>query len=95
MIRHTLGRPLKGGCEQRLLDRVLADVEVTLAANERAEDLRRQPAQEVLDWGSTVRRHISVPAVSMIGRTSTAQKRAAGSWVTISDARSMLSQSSR
>ena len=36
-----------------------------------AEDLGRQPPQQVLDLG--VRSHISVPAASMIGRTSTAQ----------------------
>ena len=56
------------------------------------EDLRCQAAQRVL--GARLGDHISVPAVSMIGRTSTAQNRAAGSRVAISVARSTLSQSS-
>ena len=38
-----------GGREQRLLHGVLGDVEVSVAADHRAEDLRRQLAQQVLD----------------------------------------------
>jgi hypothetical protein len=67
-------------------------IEVPVPADDRAEDLRRQAAQLVLD--ARLGDHISVPAVSMIGRTSTAQNFAAGSRVAISVARSMFSQSS-
>ena len=73
--------------------RVLAQVEVTAAAHERPKDLRRKRTQQVLDSDFWAEGHISVPAVSMIGRTSTAHKRAAGSSATIAVARSMLSQS--
>ena len=85
-------RPLEGRREECLLNRILAEVEASVAADEWAEDLRREPAQQAVDFFS--RRHISVPASAMIGRTSTAQKRAAGSWATISVARSRLSVSS-
>ena len=40
---------MHGGREQRLLDGVLGGVEVAVPAHERAEDLRRQLAQQVLD----------------------------------------------
>ena len=46
---HALGGPLRRGREQRLLDRVLARVELPVPAHEHAEDLRRQLAQQVLD----------------------------------------------
>ena len=85
--------PLNCGCEQRLLDRVLADVEPAISADERAEDPRRRPAQQVLELGRL--RHRSSPDMCMIGRTSTAKCRAEGSLSTISVARSMLSHSSR
>ena len=83
--------PLDRGCQQGLLDRVLARVEVAIAAHEHAEDLRREAAQQVLDAHRGA--HISIPTSSMIGRTSTAQNRAAGSSAAISVARSMPSQS--
>ena len=51
-----------GGGEQRLLDGVLGGVEVAVPARERAEDLRRQLAQQVLDAGGSVQR--SPPACS-------------------------------
>jgi hypothetical protein len=38
-----------GSGDQRLLDRVLGRVEVARTASERAEDLRRQGAEQVLD----------------------------------------------
>ncbi len=87
--------PLEGGREQRLLHGVLGEVEAPVPTHERAEDLRRELAQQVLDAGSGLGGHISVPASSITGRTSTAQKRVAGSFVTISVARSRLSVSSR
>ena len=78
MISHPRGffgtpliGPLEGGGQQRLLDRVLARVELPVTAHEHAEDLRRQLAQQALGVG--VLSHISVPASSMIGRTSMAQ----------------------
>ena len=49
VVRHALARPLDGGGQQRLLDGVLAGVELAVAPDERAEDLRRQLAQQVLD----------------------------------------------
>ena len=90
--RDALLGPLEGRGEECLLDGVLAEVEAPVAADEWAEDVWRETAQQAVDFCS--RRHISVPASSMIGRTSTAQKRAAGSWATISVARSRLSVSS-
>jgi hypothetical protein len=47
--RNPVTRPMLGGGEQRLLDRVLGRVEVAGSASERAEDLRRQLAQQVLN----------------------------------------------
>ena len=61
--RGLSGTPSVGHCsrrgEERLLDRVLAGVELAVAPDERAEDLRRQLAQQVLDRSArhgTVRR---------------------------------------
>jgi hypothetical protein len=45
-----------GRREQRFLDGVLRSVEVAIPANERAKDLRRQLAQQVLDRGRDVQR---------------------------------------
>ena len=83
--------PLDRGGQQRLLDGVLARVELPVTAHEHAEDLRRQPAQQVHVIG--VRSHISAPAPSMSGRTSSGVKRALGHRRAISAARSGLSQS--
>ncbi len=61
VVRDAVLRPLRGGREERLLHRVLGGVEVPVAAHHRAEDLRRQPAQQVLDVVSPVaRRRCSV-----------------------------------
>ena len=49
MIRYAVVRPLLGRGQQRLLDGVLARVELAVASDERAEDLRRQTAQQALD----------------------------------------------
>ena len=99
MISHALGssgtpssRPLRGGGEQRLLDGVLGGVEVAVATHERAEDLRRQPAPQVLGAGRQ-RSHLLVPDAPMIGRTSTAANRASGKRAAISSARSGVAQS--
>jgi hypothetical protein len=54
--RNTVSRPVHGGREQRFLDRVLGGVEVAMPADERAEDLRRRLAQQVLDAGRDVQR---------------------------------------
>jgi hypothetical protein len=43
--------PVQGGRQQRFLDGVLGSVEVAIPADERAEDLRRQLAQQVVDVG--------------------------------------------
>jgi DHA2 family multidrug resistance protein-like MFS transporter len=49
LVREAVLRPRAGGDEQRFLDRVLAQVELAVAADQRAEDLRRAAAQQVLD----------------------------------------------
>jgi len=49
--RNTLGGPLQRRGEERLLDGILARVELTVPPRERAEDLRRKFAQQVLDAG--------------------------------------------
>src|SRR5215216_6854966 len=85
--------PLDGGGEERFLHRVLARVEPAIPADEHAEDLRREPAQQVFDVG--LPRQRSEAVMCMIGRTSTAKYRAEGSPVTISVALSILSHSSR
>jgi hypothetical protein len=43
-LRHTAGRPLHRGREQRLLDGVLTGGELAVATHEDAEHLRRQGA---------------------------------------------------
>ena len=70
-LRDALLGPRDGGGEKRFLYGVLACVELAVAANEHAEDPRRQPTQQVLDVN--VRSHISTPPAPMSGRTSTAQ----------------------
>ena len=99
--RGLSGTPCSGHCsvrrEQRLLHRVLGRVEVPVAAHQRAEDLRRQLAQQVLGG---VSRHgdAQIPSSSTestIGRTSTYSPSASGltSWAAISVARSKLAHS--
>ncbi len=84
VVRDAVGRPLRGGREQRLLDRVLGRVEMPVAPHHRAEDLRRQRAQQVLDRGVRHGGRLRAPArsgTSAIGRTSTYhswQRRASG-----------------
>ncbi len=90
-LGNALGTPLDRGGQQGLLDGVLAGVESPVAADEHAEHLRREAAQQVLDAGPGG--HISCPASCMTARTSIAQRRDAGSLAAISAARSMLSQS--
>jgi hypothetical protein len=50
-VRDSLGRPLRGGGGQGLLDGVLAGVELPVPAGQLAEDLRREVAQQVLERG--------------------------------------------
>ena len=76
MVRQTLCGPILRRTEERFLHRVLADVEGTVPAQERAEDLRREFAQQVLDLAT--RTHISVPASCRTGQTSTALWEAKG-----------------
>ena len=49
--RDALARPVIGGGDERLLDGVLGRVEIARAVGERAEDLRREGAEQVLDGG--------------------------------------------
>src|SRR5690606_5844974 len=90
--------PLDGRGEEGLLDGVLAGVEgpVPVPADERAEDLRREGAQQVLDVRRFRhgRRHISVPDRSMTALTSIRPPyRTSGQRDAISTARSTDSQS--
>ena len=91
VVRHPGSGPLQRGREQRLLDRVLARLELPVPADQRAENLRRAVAQQVLD--ANVGPHISAPEVCMIARTSIAPKRASGHRFAISTARSSVSTS--
>src|SRR5215469_10059863 len=91
IVGNTVCWPLDHCCHERLLHGVLAFVEVAVAPDERAEDLRRQRAEQVLDpaGGS----HMSSPEVLMTGRTSIAKWRASGHRAAISTARSGVSHS--
>jgi len=101
IVRQTLLRPLRGGRQQRLLHGVLGGVEVAVPAHDRTEDLRREPAQQVLDGLIRHRGQTSSSALdSAIGRTSAnARSRTHSgpgqsfSRAAISVARSKLSQS--
>jgi hypothetical protein len=55
---NALARPVVRGRNERLLDRVLGRVEVARTASERAEDLRRQGAEQVLDGGGDAQRPV-------------------------------------
>ena len=52
VVGHPFSRPLQRSRSQRLLGGILRQVEVAVAADHRAEDLRRQAAQQVLDLGA-------------------------------------------
>ena len=98
--RDTLLRPLHRGRQQRLLQRVLAGVEVAVMADERTETRRRQTSQQGLDLAVDAAvdvAHISRPAVSITDRTSTrsSSARAAGIMAATARARSRLSHSTR
>src|SRR5262245_47181379 len=54
LLRHIAPRPVHRGGEERLLDRVFGGGEVAVATHERAEDLRRELAQQALDTGRHV-----------------------------------------
>ena len=64
-----VGRPLQRRGEQRLLHGVLAGVELPVPADQRAEDLRRELAQQVLDRASRAASLLRGGS-SMIRRTS-------------------------
>ena len=51
LVGDALAGPVVGGGEEGFLDRILGRVEVARLARERAEDPRRQVAQQVLDAG--------------------------------------------
>ncbi len=102
------GRPSVGhwvaAASKSLLHRVLRQVEVTVAPDNRTEGLRRQLAQQVLGGGRRHRTILTQRLISswdsMIGRTSAtavaATASGAGHWpsrTAIAVARSKLSQS--
>ena len=80
--------PLHRGGQQGLLHGVLAQVELVVTPNQRAEDLRRQRPQERFD--ARLVRHAAGPASCRTGHTSTASCEANG----ISPAMRMASASS-
>lgn len=51
-LRQALNRPLAARRQQALLNSIFGEVEMAVAADQRTEDLRRQPTQEILDAGS-------------------------------------------
>ncbi|RAO53578.1 hypothetical protein ONO86_01495 [Micromonospora noduli] len=59
IVRYAVARPTVRGGDQRLLHRVLGRVEVPVATDQRAEDLRRQLAQQIL--GGSLRHRVSRP----------------------------------
>ena len=60
IVGHALARPLHRRRDQRLLHRVFGGGEVAVAADDRAEHLRRELAQQVSDGGvDGFRRHYS------------------------------------
>ena len=72
----AVARPVVGRGEQRLLDGVLGGVEVAGSAGERAEDLRRELAQQVLDIGRDVQRP---PPTCLAGRPPS-RRRPTATW---------------
>ena len=86
-------RPLQRRGQQRLLAGVLAQVKLPVPPNQRAEDLRRQLPQQVLDARPSGQR--SDLASCSTGQNSTGSTSAHGISAAISSARSSLSQSSR
>ena len=98
VIREPAGRPLLRGREQGLLTGVLAQVELPVPAHQRGEDLRRQLAEQALDFapaGNNGAGHRSGLASCRIGQNSTGSTSAKGMSAAIWSARSSLSQSSR
>ena len=97
--RGLSGTPSAGHCtaaaSTRLLDGVLAPLELAVPAHQPAEDLRRELAQQVLDGGGG--HASSVPSENITWRTSTPSPSiaASGIWAASSIARSLLSQSIR
>ena len=95
VVRHSLGRPLHGGSEYGLLHGVLAVLEPAMPAHQRAEDLRRELTQQVLEcW----HRHASNgPSANITCRTSTPRPSIAASGICAASsiARSLSSQSIR
>src|SRR6266540_2440802 len=69
VARNAVGRPLDRRGLQRLLDRILATIEIAVTACQCTEDLRRQVPQQSLESGRR-RIHISKPLRSITGRTS-------------------------
>lgn len=91
-VRHPLVGPLQGRGQQPFPHGVLAGVEVAVAAHQRAEDLRRARAQQVLDGP------VGPPCAGDscgTGRSSTGSVPAPGVSAAICRARSLLPQSSR
>ena len=95
VVRHSLGRPLHGGGEDGLLHGVLAPLELAVPADQRAEDLRRELTQQVLDGRCG---HASnCPSANITCRTSTPRPSIAASGICAASsiARSLFSQSIR
>src|SRR6202035_1736326 len=92
--RYAVDRPADRGREQRLLDGVLAVVEVAVTAHEHTKDAGSELAQQVGN-GRMDGAHMSLSLRSSTGRTSTSPEMASGTRVAIARARSSASQSTR
>ena len=84
-------RPLLRGRDQGLLDRVLGQVEMAVAAHQRGQGLGGKVVQQALEVVGCG--HISTPPGLSSGRTSMPHSRASGHRAAISTARSWVSQS--
>lgn len=73
ILRHTVLRPLPGRREQRLLYGVLGGVEMAVAPDQRAEDLRRVAVQQALDAGRVPHAVQQSAVPSWMGRITTAR----------------------
>ena len=95
VVRHSPVRPLHGGGEDGLLYGVLTPFELAVPAYQRAEDLRRELTQQVLEGWC---RHASNgPSANITCRTSTPRPSIAASGICAASsiARSLFSQSIR
>ena len=83
--------PLHGGCEQRLLNRILGGCEVPEAPHDRAEHARTELPQQFLGRRTMRSAHHMSPRPLMIGRTSIGMFAGAAPGPGIADKRAAIS----